>query len=85
MTKTTCIQFFKPAANFNSKQRAAPASVVKNGSASIVTCHFFGVLNIKCNNRGIQYTLSRGSEVRPRPRSQRQEFGSTTLQLSGPV
>ena len=23
MTKTTCIQFFKPAANFNSKQRAA--------------------------------------------------------------
>ena len=25
MTKTTCIQFFKPAANFNSKQRAPPA------------------------------------------------------------
>ena len=56
MTKTTCIQFFKPAANFNSKQRAAPASVVKNGSASIVTCHIFGILNIKCNNIGIQYS-----------------------------
>ena len=57
MTKMTCIQwqFFKPAANFNSKQRAAPEPVVKNGSASIVTCQIFGALIIKCNNSRIQY------------------------------
>ena len=55
MTKTTCIQFFKPAANFNSKQRAAPEPVVKNGSASIVTCQIFEALIIKCNNSRIQY------------------------------
>ena len=57
MTKMTFIQwqFFKPAANFHSKQRAAHEPVVKNGSASIVTCQIFGVLIIKCNNSRIQY------------------------------
>ena len=37
MTKTTCIQFFKPAANFNSKQRAAPESVVKNREVQVLS------------------------------------------------